>query len=346
MILDILSRMNKLPFLRSLDIEPTKACNLRCEICPAVQAGILKENSHMSFITFRKIIDESRFLNRISFALFGEPMLNPNLQDFIDYADERGIKVSIATNGLLFTDENASILEHIKTLHLSFDYNHATNFSSIDDYFRIMRGKIRIMKRYMTPTISYGVYEKSIPFMKKFFDEYKRNGISEIHLYSCIFYSEGYSNMHLHGSFRMMAEAKKNVEYARSIGLEVADIFSDHPYENKCFRPWTMMVVDASGDAYSCCNLYHNDVADEEFYCGQGVKYQHNSCLGNVNEQNVMSIWNSEKMIKTRKFVRRLNSMRKRSLSPEQFKKIREHTDFSHYPNYCMMCTQRWRCIC
>ena len=83
-----------------LTIEPTNICSLHCPVCET-GAGILgRPKGHMSLDAFKKILDEvGGQVNTMLFYGMGEPLLNRDAYDMIRYATNRGIYVSVCTNG-------------------------------------------------------------------------------------------------------------------------------------------------------------------------------------------------------------------------------------------------------
>lgn len=83
-------------------IEVNQACNMSCKACYKIRQAYTKST--------RLIKDEidlavsQRNLDMITLA-GGEPTLHPDLPEIIRYIDDKGIKTSILTNGLLLTDD-------------------------------------------------------------------------------------------------------------------------------------------------------------------------------------------------------------------------------------------------
>jgi radical SAM protein with 4Fe4S-binding SPASM domain len=85
-----------------LQIEPTNLCNLRCVLCPVTE-GMDRPAGHMSFNTFKKVIDEvGDYIFLIILWDWGEPFLNSKIYDMIAYAKNRQIKIVSSTNGHIF----------------------------------------------------------------------------------------------------------------------------------------------------------------------------------------------------------------------------------------------------
>ncbi|MCX7774027.1 MAG: SPASM domain-containing protein [Clostridia bacterium] len=79
-------------------IEITNACNLQCDFCPQTRRKL----EFMSLETFRHILAEIKGHTRfLFFHVKGEPLLHPELGQFLDLCDEMGAKVNITTNGTL-----------------------------------------------------------------------------------------------------------------------------------------------------------------------------------------------------------------------------------------------------
>ncbi|MCK5110909.1 MAG: radical SAM protein [Arcobacteraceae bacterium] len=106
-------------------VEPISSCNLTCLMCPTYLTD--KNKSMLEFNIFKKIVEEAKdFQEFFVFQGTGEPFLNPQLFDMIQYAKENGIKnISVSTNGTLLNDNNIEKILDIKTspnfLQISID---------------------------------------------------------------------------------------------------------------------------------------------------------------------------------------------------------------------------------
>lgn len=85
-----------------LQIEPDTHCNLRCVVCP-VTTGLGRPIGRMDFRVFKDLIDEiGDYVFLILLWDWGEPFLNPEINEMITYAKRKGIKLVSSTNGHLF----------------------------------------------------------------------------------------------------------------------------------------------------------------------------------------------------------------------------------------------------
>jgi len=95
----------------TLQIEPTRACNLNCSIC--IRPNIKNpHNFFLSFEDFKKICDtiiSSRIFRYIGLHGWGEPLLNPELFKMVRYAEAKGLETNLTTNGILLNEKIGEI---------------------------------------------------------------------------------------------------------------------------------------------------------------------------------------------------------------------------------------------
>jgi tungsten cofactor oxidoreducase radical SAM maturase len=98
-----------LPDLRKLYVEPTTNCNLNCRTC--IRNVWEDRNNFMEMETYSQLIEQTeKFpeLKRIVINGLGEPLTHPNLLEMISIARERGLAVTLGSNGHLL-DKTISI---------------------------------------------------------------------------------------------------------------------------------------------------------------------------------------------------------------------------------------------
>ncbi len=92
---------------KKIYIEITNVCNLACTFCPQTR----RKAEFMKIGTFEKILDQIRpYTDYIYFHVKGEPLLHPELDDFLDLSYEKGFKVNITTNGTLIDKAGDKII--------------------------------------------------------------------------------------------------------------------------------------------------------------------------------------------------------------------------------------------
>lgn len=100
-------------------IEITNSCNLKCEFC----IGNSRKLRFMKFDDFKFVLAKiSPYTKYLYFHILGEPLLHPNIVDFINYACEKGFYVNITTNGYLIDRlKNVSGIRQLNISIHSFD---------------------------------------------------------------------------------------------------------------------------------------------------------------------------------------------------------------------------------
>ncbi len=96
----------RLPDIRKLYIEPTTACNLNCRTC--IRNVWEDPQARMSMKTFRRIVESLEALpdlKRVIFTGFGEPLVHSDILEMIAAVRERGLAVTLGSNGLLLNSE-------------------------------------------------------------------------------------------------------------------------------------------------------------------------------------------------------------------------------------------------
>ena len=117
-------------------IEPTSRCNLSCKTC--IRNTWTEPLGDMSIETFDKIISHLRrfdHLESVMFGGFGEPTAHSGILEMIGKAHTLGIRVEMTTNGTLL---NEAMLEglfknRLDAIWASFDGTESESYQSIRD---------------------------------------------------------------------------------------------------------------------------------------------------------------------------------------------------------------------
>ncbi|MDP3185276.1 MAG: radical SAM protein, partial [Anaerolineales bacterium] len=88
--------------------EPTTACNLNCRTC--IRNVWEDPQARMSMKTFHRILESLEALpdlKRVIFTGFGEPLVHSDIMEMIATVRERGLAVTLGSNGLLLNSETS-----------------------------------------------------------------------------------------------------------------------------------------------------------------------------------------------------------------------------------------------
>ncbi len=120
--------------VQGVQIEPTNICNLRCRHCTTQKASNNKKG-FMSLELFKKILDDNPQITCLILTLNGEPLAHRKIFDMIRYARDKGIYVSIYTNGMLLNDNNIPRIFESGLNEITF------SMEGIGEYYEYNRGK-------------------------------------------------------------------------------------------------------------------------------------------------------------------------------------------------------------
>lgn len=93
--------------IKKVYIEITNICNLSCNFCPKTgrKLGFMNEEK------FKHILKSIKpYTEHIYFHLMGEPLLNPEIERFLELSKEYGFKVNLTTNGTLINKSKEILL--------------------------------------------------------------------------------------------------------------------------------------------------------------------------------------------------------------------------------------------
>jgi AdoMet-dependent heme synthase len=119
--------------------EITRRCNLRCVHCRS--SSELEAKSHPDFPkqeAFRIIDDITGYAKPVIVLSGGEPLLREDVFEIARYGTDKGLRMCLATNGTLVTDETCAKIKEagIKIVSLSLDGSNET----VHDDFRSQKG--------------------------------------------------------------------------------------------------------------------------------------------------------------------------------------------------------------
>lgn len=157
---------------KKIYVEITNTCNLNCSFCSKVE----KPKRMMTKEEFTHILSEIKpFTDNIYLHVKGEPLLHPNLIDFLHIAEEHNIKVNITTNGVLFSKVVEELAKCNSLQKINFSLHSENN---IPNYLENIFNSVEKLKDktiiYRLWTLKNGEFdEKSTQTVEKIIEYYK-----------------------------------------------------------------------------------------------------------------------------------------------------------------------------
>ncbi len=144
---------------KTLNIEITSKCNEKCIYCSYEVGGTHNRLKNIDSDLFYRITKEAYDLGITDVGLYlsGEPLMNPNIYNYVKYLKELGFKyVYISTNGLLCTPQNLRKLVEAGIDSIKFSLAAATKDSFVKhhgvDAFEIVRDNMKYAYEYRKQT--------------------------------------------------------------------------------------------------------------------------------------------------------------------------------------------------
>ena len=263
----------------SLSVEPASVCNLRCPECTLGGGRLQRQGQLMDATTFENALQPlAPWLVSCQFFLQGEPTLNPNLCQMIAKAHQHRIFTTISTNGQILTPDLCHELvgSGLDQIIVSIDGTTQAVYEqyrvggslqkAIDGIGNIVRARRELGRGNPAVTAQFIVFRHNEHQIADFKRLARQWGADRAVL----------KTAQIETSANAAEMLPQNSKYSRYRLASDGTIAPKRQFNANCFRLRGTMVVAANGDVALCCydkNCRHR--------------------LGNVNQTNALSIWNS-----------------------------------------------------
>ena len=235
-------------------------------MCP--RKDMTRNQGYMDFELFKKIIDECE--GRVDFIylhFFGEPLLHPKIIDFINYSAGKGMTIALSTNATVLNEIMSRDLlqSNLDLLIISIDslnpeiYKKIRGGGNLENILKNIDTFLGLHQAFQsTLNVSLQMIEMSLnkEDIRTFKSHWKLR--------------DG-----LNFTVKPLYNYADQVQNIRSLG----NFPEDSSNRKVCVEPWRGLVIGWDGFVVPCCN---------------DVNYKF--ILGDVNDNTLTEIWNSEKM--------------------------------------------------
>ena len=272
----------------SISFEPTTSCNLRCPECPSGLRAFTRPKGMLENSFFRQTIDDIyKDILYLIFYFQGEPYLNKDFLEMVEYASSKGLYTATSTNAHYLTDEAArkTVESGLDRLIISIDgttqevYKQYRVGGKID---KVIQGAKNIVKwkkelNSKTPFVFFQFLvvrpnEHQVEEIKKLGAEV---GVDEVRFKTAQVYDYENDPNQLIPLNEKFSRYKKN-----SDGKHVAK----NKLANHCWKLWQANVITWDGLVVPCC--FDKDAAHQ---------------LGNLKNQSFKEIWHNDNYKQFRK---------------------------------------------
>ncbi len=279
-----------------VQVNITNRCNMVCPMCPREVLDLPQNDLPVEKAL--RIIDRLDGARKLALVGLGEPLLHPDLDRMIEYAEARGIQTQITTNGLLLLDKNR-IRQLVNTgLHdLAFSLESLDGISSFGHQNRaiteIVERSIRIRnemgRKEPQVTVQIALLSEVLERLDEIVEWANRAGVDHINITRV--------NALLIPNLRRpgLAEEKNFFKKLRVLRKKYPlriDCFQDQIFpgllgflyreilplarlEKWCIKWSYYMYIDVHGDIFPCSGLFPKEKA-----------------LGNIFQDKISDVWN------------------------------------------------------
>lgn len=268
------------PFL--LQVEPTNRCNLSCDLCLTGLGKLSRPKRDMTFQEFTQIINqfEESIIYLVLYNL-GEPLLNTQIYEMIEYAKEKKVFIQLSTNGYFNDDKHIKRIINcgVDELIISLDFTTPESYTKhkkSKTFENVVENILLIVKergRKRRPFINVQLLlmrdnEEEIPRFKSLIHYLKvdKGIIKKV-------------RVDFPGSSPDVSFLPQNSKHIRKS-------YMGNYKRAKCYRPWISTVILSDNSIVPCCFDMHSEYN-----------------FGNISNLSFSQIWNNEKYVRFRKQI-------------------------------------------
>lgn len=261
------------PFI--IDIESTNMCNLDCIMCPR---QILKRpKGCMELKLLKRIIDEvaAEGGKGVRFIGYGEPLLNPNIFEMIEYAHSKQLLIHLTTNGILLDNDKVEEIFNCKLDSIIFSLQGTTK----EEYTKMRNNPF---------------YDKLVENIKKLVDERNKRNLDKPHIQVTTTTLDE-TEEEIKSFCDKWSKIVDKVDNWYTSLKDISHIERIKPLlkrqkqgnyvgSGRCKEVLTKLTVFWDGDISACCGDFNGQLK-----------------LGNISSDTLKEIWHSEKLNNLRK---------------------------------------------
>jgi len=267
-----------LPF--TISVEPTTACNLRCPECPSGLRAFTRPTGNLKSDFFKSTIDEMyKELIYLIFYFQGEPYINPNFLEMVNYAHKKGIYTITSTNGHFLNDKNSkdTIESGLDRMIISVDgttqdvYENYRKAGKLESVLQGARNIVKWKKKLKSKTphtiFQFLVVKPNEHQIPEIYKLAKEIGIDEVKLKTAQVYDYKDGN-------DLIPTIDKYSRYAQQ---KDGSYIVKNELLNHCWKLWHSCVITWDGMVVPCC--FDKDATHR---------------LGDLKQQSFREIWQGE----------------------------------------------------
>lgn len=280
--------------LKSVGVEITNRCNLQCQHCYMSASGTgVDAIDTTGWKTFFDNLKKDFGNNVVIQITGGEPLFRNDLFELLDHLKRLEFRISLATNGVLLTEERLNKLSgYLSSLSISLDgfeksHNKLRNAKVYEIVLKNIELAAKLMKYLVIKTT---VYKDNFRELEGFYKFVGDLGVNEWHLFAMEPIGRGADNDLIISidEYREFCEFVDKIKKDKNRKLRVRfeEEGGDFMYEKTCDLCKYKL---CSAGISSCAILYNGDIVN----CVQDDR-RNLVVHGNITKDNFTNIWESK----------------------------------------------------
>jgi len=267
---------NLAQFPALLDIELTNNCNLKCLMCPTGTKMLKRNQGFMKPEVFYKILDEVKQFNTpLRLSRWGEPLLHPEIINYVTEIKKMNILCHINTNGSLLTEEMISFfiklpLDSIKISFQGIDRKSYAEMRNKDNFEFLINTLKHLYRKRGDNVLPYISASTTITYEKK--DQVKRFKENLSRYTDSLTIGRTVLEYMDIDKTKLSLEDKKTLERLK----QQESVVKKHP---ECSEVFDKLSINWDGTVSACCGDFDNKMI-----------------VGNILKNSLKTIWKSKKL--------------------------------------------------
>ena len=295
------------------------------------------------------MLSKLRYIKKANWIGDGEPLLNPDFNNLIEMASQKGIKSIFSTNGTLVTKEDVNFWKRHKVtdVQVSVDTSKPETYEKMRPgakFDRVIKSCKLISEAGIRLQMSNIMLAESIEDMPDYIDLCIEVGAWKValprpHLYDGLKkYLSSYPDPTVANPILKIAQDK-----ARKANIGWYEPWLITPYFKRCMFPFLSVYIQIGGTIQTCCFLSGKDRTG--YYDGASCKIPAtNYEMGNILTDNFNKIWYGEAYKELRRLLIKSEKPVGSTISSEQLLALKQDTS-SRFSS-CIGCSWRWSVEC
>jgi len=341
---------------RMIDLEVSRACNLNCPTCMRrAKSSLAQRRAHEPFCTlqrFREIHRQIPTLATLNFMGDGEPLMNPETSDIIEYAAKKDIYTIITSNVTLVTPKTVKHWEQNKVyrVHASVDATTKSLYEAIRvgaEWEQTLHNLYLLGNSSIPLCINTVITQQNITEMPAIVKLAKTVGAKEVTFLMpiCTYGDDTNTRPQNNNTNRYLFDETHKL--CKRLGVRWVFPVKLNPTWKKLNYPFIRPEITIEGDVYACCYSLGRGVV---WYSGYKYEIPENTYnMGNMFRESFRQIWHGSAYEELRRVCKATERPKGTTISREDLLKMTR--EVFENPNagrfdHCKVCLVRWGAVC